>query len=229
MSLGHGASIVRDGLICQYDIANEKCYSGSGNLVDLSGNSLNGSVTSGTVSNGEYTSTDRTHRIQILNPDSGATNHEHDFSSFTNITVELLYRRNSVNNTGTGGVGQPSYYQGIFNYYWQGGHQIYVGTTSDASSTNLSIFGTTTTLELGDWVYISGVTGIGGKKSYVNGELIGSGGGVALDPNKRIFIGNWDNSWASFCTIKEFRMYNRELSSEEIFKNYIAVKSRVGI
>jgi len=43
MSLGHGASIVREGLQCQIDISNTKCMSASSNFAyDLSGNEFHG-------------------------------------------------------------------------------------------------------------------------------------------------------------------------------------------
>jgi len=229
MATLYGANVVRDGLICHIDAKNQKCWSGSGTVMtDISSNSNNGKLLGNSVTNGEIKNTDRFDSLQIYTP-TGANNNAHDFSSYNNITVELLYRRDSVNNIGTGGVGQPSYYQGVFNYYWQGGHQIYVGTNSNASSTNLTIFGVNTTLELDQWVYISGITGPGGKQAFINGSSIGTATGATFDPDKRIFVGNWDTSWASFCSISEFRMYNRALTESEIKQNFNALRGRYGI
>jgi hypothetical protein len=48
MSLGHGASVVRDGLVLHLDAANVKSYPGTGTVWnDLSGNSNNGTLVNG--------------------------------------------------------------------------------------------------------------------------------------------------------------------------------------
>jgi hypothetical protein len=48
MSLGHGASIVRDGLVLYLDATNPKSYPGSGTTwKDLSGNGNNGTLVNG--------------------------------------------------------------------------------------------------------------------------------------------------------------------------------------
>lgn len=48
MSLGHGASIVQDGLVLHLDAANKKSYPGSGTVWgDLSGNNNNGTLVNG--------------------------------------------------------------------------------------------------------------------------------------------------------------------------------------
>lgn len=231
MSIIYNTDIVRDGLIAHYDFGSAKCYSGSGtNVTNLTGNSdLDGRLgNSPAITDGNLVITSRNQYLQIKN--GSVTNWEHDFVDFDAITVEMLVRRDSVNNTGTGGVGQPSYYQGLFNYYWDGGHQIYVGTNSDASSTNLFVFGKTTTLSLSTWVHIVGITGPDGKRAFINGVELGSQStGTAFGANKRIFVGNWDGSWATFCSINNFKMYRRALTTAEIARNFEAVRSRVGL
>jgi hypothetical protein len=50
MSVGHGAIVVRDGLVFQVDAANVKSYPGSGTVInDISGNGVNGTLTNGPV------------------------------------------------------------------------------------------------------------------------------------------------------------------------------------
>lgn len=50
MSLGHGASIVRNGLVLCLDAANVKSYPGTGTTWnDISGNSFNGTLTNGPI------------------------------------------------------------------------------------------------------------------------------------------------------------------------------------
>ena len=52
MSLGHGASIVRNGLVLYLDAANPKSYPGSGTTwKDLSGNGNNGTLVNGPTFN----------------------------------------------------------------------------------------------------------------------------------------------------------------------------------
>ncbi len=223
MSLSHGASIVNSGAFIHWDPTNIKSYPGSGTtLTDLSGNGKNGSllnslgVTNGIISNSDS----RSKSLRISSQ---------DWSAFSQVTVDIWYKRTGVNNIGTGGTGLPSYYQGIFNYYWQGGHQIYVGTTSDASSTNLTVFGINTTLSLNQWVHIVGVTGSGGKQAYINGSSIGTAAGTAFDPNLDVYFGNWDTSWASFCEIGAIKVYNRALTATEVTRNFNALRGRYGI
>ncbi len=223
MAIVYNTNIARSGNIIHWDPGNLKSYPGSGTVVtDLSGNGKNGALLNGmSVSNGVFTNPDtRTEAIRIQSQ---------DWSSYTNFTVDIWYKRTGINNTGTGGAGQPSYYQGIFNYYWQGGHQIFVGTTSNAASTNLSIFGVTTTLELNQWVHIVGITGSGGKSAYINGTLIGTGAGTAINPNLDVYFGNWDTSWASFCEMGPIKVYNRALSDAEIKQNFEAHRGRYGL
>jgi hypothetical protein len=223
VAIVYNTSIVRSGNIIHWDPGNLKSYPGSGTVVtDLSGNGKNGALLNGmSVSNGVFTNPDtRTEAIRIQSQ---------DWSSYTNFTVDIWYKRTGINNIGTGGAGQPSYYQGIFNYYWQGGHQIFVGTTSNAASTNLSIFGVTTTLELNQWVHIVGITGSGGKSAYINGTLIGTAAGTAINPNLDVYFGNWDTSWASFCEMGPIKVYNRALSDAEIKQNFEAHRGRHGL
>lgn len=223
MGIAYNPKIVTDGVILHWDPANKKSYPGSGNvLTDLSGSGKNGNLLNGlTISNNVFSnSNDRTKSLRIQSQ---------DWSSYTNFVVDIWYKRTGVNNWGTGGSGLPSYYQGIFNYYWDGSNNIYVGTTSNASSTNLTIFGISTTLNLDTWVNIVGVTGPGGRSAYINGTLIGTATGVAISPNKDVYFGNWDVSWASFCEMGAIKIYNRALAEAEVSQNFNALRGRYGI
>lgn len=56
MSLGHGASIIRNGLVLQLDAANGKSYPGTDTTwFDLSGNQINGTLNGPTFSSGSFT------------------------------------------------------------------------------------------------------------------------------------------------------------------------------
>lgn len=224
MSVVYNTSIVRNGLLVHFDAANLKSYPGTGTvLTDLSGNGKNGSLLNGmTVSDGKFVNPDnRTKAIRIQ---------AQDWSAFSNFTVDIWYKRTGVNNHGTGGPGLPSYYQGIFNYYWDGSNNIFVGTTSNASSTDLKIFNTPATpLALNTWVHITGITGPGGCSAYINGNLVGTGTGITINPNKDVYFGNWDTSWASFCEIGAIKVYSRALIAAEIQQNFEASRGRYGI
>lgn len=224
MGLAHSPSLVTSGLFIYLDPANPRSYPGSGTTVtDISGNGKNATLLNGmSVINNKFVNADnRTKTIRIP---------EQDWSSFSNFTVDIWYKRTGVNNHGTGGAGLPSYYQGIFNYYWDGANNIFVGTTSSASSTALKIFNTpSTTLELNTWVHITGITGPGGCSAYINGTLIGTGAGTTINPNKVVYFGNWDTSWASFCEIGAIKVYNRALSAAEIAQNFQALRGRYSI
>ena len=224
MAITYNTRSIRSGLVLHWDPANQKSFPGSGtDLTDISGNGKNGSLLNGmTVSGGKFVNPDnRTKAIRIQ---------AQDWSAFTNFTVDIWYKRTGVNNHGTGGPGLPLYYQGIFNYYWDGSNVIFAGTTSNASSTNLTIFNTpATTLALNTWVHITGITGPGGCSAYINGNLIGTGAGTTINPNKDVYFGNWDTSWASFCEMGAIKVYNRALSAIEIQQNFEAHRDRYGI
>ena len=169
MALEYSPKLVTNGLITYYDPKDPYGYSGDV-LYDLSGNGYDGTMVNGSaISEGTVRNSDRYDYLRAGN---------YDFTSLTNYTVELFYKRTGINNSGTGGDGLPTYYQGVFNYYWQ--QYIYVGTGSDANSLNLDIFGITTTLQLNQWVHIVGINGPGGIRAYINGTLLGSLGGLLL-------------------------------------------------
>lgn len=218
MALEYSPKLVTDGLITYYDPKDPYGYSGDV-LYDLSGNGYDGTMGNGSViSEGTVRNSDRYDYLRAGN---------YDFTSLTNYTVELFYKRTGINNSGTGGNGLPTYYQGVFNYYWQ--QHIFVGTGSDANSLNLDIFGITTTLQLNQWVHIVGINGPGGRKAYINGTLLGTLSGSALSSAADVYFGNWDSSWASICQMSSIKMYNRALTQSEITQNYNAHKSRFGL
>jgi len=218
MALEYSSKIVTNGLIVYYDPKDPYGYNGDV-LYDLSGNGNDGTMGNGSaVSEGTVRNSDRYDYLRAGN---------FNFTSLTNYTVELFYKRTGINNSGTGGDGLPSYYQGVFNYYWQ--QSIFVGTTSDANSLNLDIFGITTTLQLNQWVHIVGINGPGGRKAYINGTLLGSLSGSSPSSAADVYFGNWDSSWASICQMSSIKMYNRVLTQSEITQNYNAHKSRFGL
>ena len=220
MGLHHSPRIVTNGLLFCWDPGNTKSYPGSGTTItDLSGNGRHATLLNGTtISNGTMGCTTRNHCARLQ---------AQDYSAYSNITVDMWYKRNGVNDTGTGGAGLPTYYQGVFNYYWE--HYIYVGLGNDATSTNLTIFTVSTTLALNTWVHIVGITGSGGAAGYINGNLIGTNAGQALTTSRDVYIGNYDTSWASFCNIGPTKVYNRALTAAEIKQSFNSTRGRYGI
>jgi hypothetical protein len=221
MGFSHSPKIATEGLFLYYDPVNIKSYPGSGTVMyDLSGNARNGAILNNNVGvvDGVLKHVDR---FDALRKQSV------DLSGVAGYTVQMLYKRTGVNDTGTGGAGQPSYYQGVFNYYWN--QSIFVGTTSNANSNNLDIFGITTTLELDQWVHITGINGPTGRRAYINGELIGTASGQTPGDTRDVYFGNWDTSWASLCEMSAIQMYDRALSAAEVQQNYNALKGRFGL
>jgi hypothetical protein len=218
MALEYSPKLVTDGLIVYYDPKGLNSSSGN-TLFDLSGNDRNGTMGNGAnVTNGVVKTYDRYDYLLAGN---------YDFTSLRGYTVDLFYKRTDINNNGTGGAGLPSYYQGVFNYYWQ--QSIFVGTTSNANSLNLDIFGITTTLPLNEWVHIVGINGPDGRFAYINGSLLGTASGSTPSSAADVYFGNWDSSWASICEMSSIKMYNRGLSPSEVLQNYNAHKSRFGL
>ena len=221
MAYFHSPRLVTDGLYLLWDPANSKSYPGTGTVMyDLSGNSRNGAILNNNVGV-EDKVLKHVDRFDALRKQSV------DLSTVAGYTVQLLYKRTGINDTGTGGAGQPSYYQGVFNYYWN--QSIYVGTSSNASSNNLDIFGINTTLELDQWVHITGINGPTGRRAYINGELLGTASGQTPASQRDVYFGNWDTSWASICEMSMIQMYTRALTDAEVLQNFNAVKSRFAL
>ena len=217
MSLGHGSSIVRDGLVLHLDAANKKSYPSTGTVwKDLSGNGVDGVLINGPTFNSSNKG-----GIVFDGIDDYATISQR--VSTSQFTYEAFLSSSNISKD-----------------------QVYVGTTADAfylrifnSRAFLSISASgqrtlshSSILENNKIYHIVSIYNGVRLKIYVNGILtegniinatMTSWGGDRIgrwrDIDQRSFVGN----------LYSLKAYNRELSLEEIFQNFEATRSRYDI
>lgn len=232
MSLGHGASIVRDGLVLHLDAANPKSYPGSGTTwYDLSGNSNHFTLINSPAFSGSYFGFDGV-------DDYARSINNLDLSSYGSVTVEITMRVNSTTgpsgmafehssnwNTSSMGFGLVPNSSG-FSYVSNSHH---TNQLSGAGVLNYSgIIGTDIITHTNVWSRVAEVqrtayinTAVRGSKvtsaypSFRNDVFyISSRAGTTLFANHRVY---------------DVKVYGRALSESEIKQNFEALRGRYGI
>ena len=232
MTIYGGPSIVNSGLVFDMDFGSVKCYSGSGsNCYDLSTNILTGELINSppyaNSINNKYFSFDSTTSSRLIR-----INNSTSLDTQT-PSVEVWIRTNSTNQNGfffeKGNVNtQYSLFQESASILWR--QNFTVGgfnALSVSTSTNI-----TTTA----WAQIVGTFSSGSRKIYINGILKNSdtqtgtintnSGGMSIG-----VYGGYAGSRGYYYNgdIAIIRVYNIELSANNILNNYNALKGRFGL
>jgi hypothetical protein len=213
------------GLVLHLDAGNQSSYSGSGTTWnDLSGNGSNVTLTSTTFNSASGGS--------IVFNGSAYANFNANIGSTNTVTVDMWVKTNSL-NTPTGsmyfGFGQYDAWtaNGNIGYNTSAGDQY--GITSSRVST-LGIEGA--------WKHLVFVMYAGSNtnnKIYVNGvsQTMSQVAGVFGTTNANFNSGagrisGWrnDSSWLMNINVASFKIYNRELSQQEITNNFNSTKQR---
>jgi hypothetical protein len=234
MSLGHGASIVRDGLVLHLDAANTKSYPGSGTTwTDLSGNGNNGTLTNGVGYNSDNKGALSFDGINdyVIVPDNSTLDME------TAWSIESWCRREGGPPAGQTLVKIISKWENYFLALdFTNGADIYgcVGTGNG----HICLAGgaeRNNELPLNTWAHLIATysESSGVARIYYNGTqieswsasstasnnnplCIGTGGSAAQD--------QYFNGKISAC-----RVYNRALTAAEVRQNFESTRSRYGI
>lgn len=237
MSLGHGASIVRDGLALHLDAANVKSYSGSGtDWKDLSGNVNNGILTNGPIfdsANNGSISFDgiNDHSYHTLSPINGN-------NPFT--VTGFFYRTGTTTQKALWGIGGQIGLQGINSYSLSGSNLISIDLWGSAT------FQAPVSHDLNSWNFCAWVyrgttfnrTNVSLYKNnteYTGAVLSVARGSETNTPNINstgIVIaraGTTDTGYCAPAKISSINFYNRALSSAEITQNFNALRGRYGI
>lgn len=237
MSLGHGASVVRDGLVLHLDAANVKSYPGSGTTwSDVSGNGNNATLINGvgynTADNG-YMTFDGVDDFVELPYDSYWN--QNVFGTATNFSIECWYKPNLFKNWDTlieksqspGWYSRPegpaiwtnaSGFQGVFSS----------GVDSNPTGSYVILSYPTTTLK---WYHVC-FTGDGTTlRLYVDG--IQRGTGLVSSRTVAVFNGNAGPRLGrrSYMNgqMSSSSFYTRALTAAEIRQNFEATRSRYGV
>jgi hypothetical protein len=256
MSLGHGASIVRDGLVLHLDAASERSYSGSGTTwYDLSGNNRNGSINnSPTINANSFTFDGVDDNISFPNLV--------DLSHTDAITISFWCKLNSFTETNGGIHGILLEATNNFNSNTDG---FYIGVGDDSTSTfndefpiSLNLKGNTgynihgydktsvNDLEWHHWtcIFNKGVGALNGtnpveSEFYVDAvsKPVTTFVSTSLRTNNTnnfgettFYIGGrTGTSYNLDFDLGAFSIYDKVLSQTEITKNFNALRGRYGI
>jgi len=238
MSLGHGASIVRNGLVLHLDAANIKSYPGSGtSWFDISGRGNNGTLSSVT-----YDSTGS--MVLDAASDNVLIAHSTTFNFSSTFTVSVWLRVNSFNtssiynvlskkpsfnNTQKGWSCQYDYRTtGVMQYRNNDGTVLNDSTPTSTVDNTLLLNQTTTWINTvwtinGSTVtyYINGVSKLTNTAAYTN-----------TDTTSDIYIGKTVGSIGDpglIMNLSQVAVYNRVLSIQEVQQNFSALRGRYGI
>ena len=239
MAYAYGPKIETNNLVFCYDAADKSCYSGTGTTVnDLSRSGLNPTwsgtpVFSGSEAGGSFGFNGVDQYMTV--PASSATNLLKDFS------FEVWF-----NKQGVGSVG--SAYDSIFQKNGgYSGYPIYgIRAASEANPANLSMYfaysGTSgdqsssiirsNGITIGDWICCTVTVGSdyvarGYYNGHQNGSAITLNGNLKNEENTCL-IGNGDGRrFNGYIPI--VRIYNKELTRQQVIDNFNAQRTRFGV
>ena len=234
-----GPNIVKDGLVGQIDASNMANYqfgvpsANEGFLSpDHEGREFN--VETDVVTTSQYFQfgADRHTRMQIsgTNGDFAGTTGPFDLPNFDGYTIEVVFMRTDF---GTWATESGTYYDGIWNYYWN--HYL---AFRGQNTTGNKIYGTGLSnydIEMDRYYNVSMThnNSDGAHKVYIDGDLQQSS--TQSNPTlssgniRRFYIGNWDSSWSCVGRIPLIRVYNKVLSADEVEENFNTTKTRFSL
>ncbi len=213
------------GLVLHLDAGNTTSYNGSGTTWnDLSGNSSNVTLTNTTYSSANGGSI-------VFNGTTSYADFTANIGNTNVVTVEMWVKTNSL----TSPVGMYFGF-GLYDVWTSGGNIGYntsAGDLQGVNSSQVDLLGI-----VGGWRHLVFVMNSGAKtnnKFYVNGEsqtmsqVYGTFNTVNANFNSGVGrISSWRNdlNWRMNMHVANFKIYNRELTQQEITNNFNANKSR---
>jgi len=220
MSLGHGASIVRDGLVLHLDAANPKSYTSGTTWYDLSGNDNNG-----TLINGVGYSTDNKGAMIFDGVNDYITGSIPTLSSWsmsiwyfsTDIILKTVYYPFSCNTGTANGIG----FGGNFSEFSRDRWYFFDGANVFSSLE--------TSVVINKWYYLT-VTKTGTTYNlYTNGDFSLTGTGANLSCTSYTLGRRGDGSWPVTGKVSSGSIYNKVLTPQEVQQNFEATRGRYGI
>lgn len=217
MALAHNPKIVTEGLLLCLDAANQKSYSNSGTTWgDLSGNNNDGTLVNGVDfdgdNNGSLVFNGSNQRIEVGNFSTGL------------LTLSVWLRKTSQESN-----------QGICRKERAWALSQRSGTVQVAPGSDWKFYDTGYALPLNTWTnvtYCYKGQGSDSQALFVNGLKIwenGSATGEFPSNSNQVRIAFDDNGWWWGGNISSVQIYDRPLSSQEIYQNYSALKGRYGL
>jgi len=228
MSLGHGVSIIRNGLVMHLDTANTKSYPGTGTgWSDLSGQGSNFSLST------NVTYSDGNQGVLNFNGVDSVTSGIVQSPVFTGITLNIFYKSN-ISSSSALLIGTNNY----FILHFRGAGFYLVGSDAVASGyLGWSSEFLTNRLIAGSWNMMTATWNGTTMKLYCNSvkqnaELAFTGGANnQLRTPYNATVGGYFNSTQPWTNgqISNCQIYNRALTDDEISQNFEALRGRYGI
>ena len=225
MSLGHGASIVRSGLILHLDAANRKSYPGSG----MSWNDMSGSLKTNTLTNGPVYSSSFGGMISFDGVNDYSITSDIQAPTGTNYTASIWVRLDSS----TAGVDSRFFWHGNYGVllYKNTANQFFCYIRNESGVAVQALFGT---LALGTWLNLIATYDGSNIKVYVNGQFVtqlAQTGNIqaANLPNLFSIGGSAAASFYAKCDISQVLIYNATLTNNQIQQNFNALRGRYSI
>lgn len=243
MSLGHGASIVRNGLILNLDAANKKSYPGTGTAwTDLSGNSNHSTINTGSYNSGGYFESveDAPSRLIVTTPNSNTLSNAFRVTAGGWTIEEIVLVDDTTYPESTAGAtfGTTPYNAGAIGFDWAHG-------TASASALNLTVNDGTTLIrqdialntaqsQYDKWLHRTFVFDrtLGQVRVYYDGIYQSM---LNISSVTGIIYNNIGIQWGQLYGWQHdgfragMKIYNRILSFSEIQQNFEATRGRYGI
>jgi hypothetical protein len=226
MAGASGPDLVQDGLVLALDAADKNSYRGTGTTwSDLSGNNNTGTLTNGPTFSNVNLGTivfDGTNDYVSIPSTS-------NFNNGNNITVEAW-----VLCTNWSTYTHPMIVAKGINVEWILWKSNDTGVVGKLGWRGLGTAYTTTSLPNNIWVQCVGSIGSGGQKVYLNGVLestVGNttftSGNVDVTIAAGLVTGSPSNLLGASVAIT--RIYNRQLTDNQVLQNYNVTKTRFGL
>jgi hypothetical protein len=247
MSIIYNASSVVSGLVLHYDAASVKSYPGTGSTwYDLSGNANHGTISSGEfVGAGGYLQNagnvsnfftvsvaDSTSLSSALKSTNGAWTIEESVYTYS-VNYPESDAGTVVSSTGYGagavgfdwnhGIGNTQFQFGVTNNPASGySDQVTIGLNAPYSNLNYWKLRTMIWNRMNNTVslYINGVYQGNGSTPNTAGKALYDGGGIVFGSLY---------GWKHYGRRSLIRIYNRDLSTQEIQQNFTAIRGRFGL
>lgn len=229
MSVKSNIGVVTDGLVLYLDAGNEKSYAGTGTTwSDLSGDENNCTLANTPTfssNNGGYFQFNGVNEYVDTNFD--ATSY-FPLSVCFWINLETLIESGSniFLDQSTGAVGM--------GFRYRGGIEQVEAFWYDTGNSNLATLIPINEFSTNTWHYMCVTFNTNSIKGYLDGSLSASNvvsltsSGRSLDTSNNAKIASYNDSSGGYLDgkIASVQIYNKELSSDEILKNYNALKNR---
>ena len=217
---------VRNGLVMELDAGQRSSYPGTGNTwYDLSGNSLNGTLTNGPTFAGLGASSsivfDRSNDYVLVGDSSLLSN-------FTGMTVEVIVKYTTTNDQIF--VQKWNYALGNDGYTLELLSSAIVGACYSAGSSYLAV--SVSNYPINNIYHIVFTLNGSTQTMYINGVLVStnSGGSVPITAGKNLMIGQRSSAGTYFGGNNYLtKFYNRGLSAYEVKQNFDFYRTRYNI